>query len=160
MAAATRFEDLIIWQIARLLNLQIFTLTKKSPWSGDQILTNQIRRAALSVMSNIAEGFERNGNKEFVRFLSIAKASAGEVRSQLYVGQDLGYLDSVQAEEVRNKWAELSSKISGLMKYLDQSGSKSGSVAEPSTEYGFGDQSEMVIEGDEYLSTIALNLQP
>lgn len=148
MAVAKRFEDLVIWQMARTLCTQIFTLTKTKPFSSDPILTNQIRRAALSVMSNIAEGFERKGNREFLHFLSISKASAGEVRSQLYVAQDLGYIDPFQAEETRKEWVVLSSKISGLMKYLKQAGPDSGKFSEPPTDYGIWSAREMVIEGN------------
>ncbi len=79
------FEDLEIWKDARLLTRGIYQLTRDSTFSKDFALRDQMRRAAVSIMSNIAEGFERGGNQEFIQFLYVAKASCGEVRSQLYV---------------------------------------------------------------------------
>jgi four helix bundle protein len=79
------FEDLEIWKDARILTKAIYQLTKDVKFAKDIALRNQIRRAAVSIMSNIAEGFERGGNQEFIQFLYVAKASCGEVRSQLYV---------------------------------------------------------------------------
>lgn len=83
MASLTRFEDIAAWQKARLLTRRIYEVTGKGAFSRDFELRNQIRRAAISSMSNIAEGFERDGNNEFRQFLAIAKGSAGEVKSQL-----------------------------------------------------------------------------
>ena len=83
-----RLEDLNIWQRARKMTQEIYTITEKPKFSKDYALKDQIRRAGVSVMSNIAEGFERGSNKEFVQFLYIAKGSIGEVRSQLYVALD------------------------------------------------------------------------
>lgn len=90
--AVGRFEDLIAWQKARALTKQVYQVTAKDNFAKDYALTNQIRRASISVMSNIAEGFDREGHVEFHRFLVIAKASCAEVRSQLYVASDVGYL--------------------------------------------------------------------
>ena len=87
------FEDLEIWKDARALTREVYQLTRDSKFLKDFGLRDQIRRAAISVMSNIAEGFERGGNQEFVQFLYVAKASCGEVRSQLYVALDQGYVD-------------------------------------------------------------------
>ena len=82
------FEDLEIWKDARALTRAIYQLTSDSKFSKDLGLRDQIRRASVSIMSNIAEGFERGGNQEFIQFLYVAKASCGEVRSQLYVAMD------------------------------------------------------------------------
>src|SRR3989338_1080615 len=82
-----RFEDLIAWQKARELTRQIYLLTKKEPFSKDYVLREQIQRASVSIMSNLAEGFERGSSAEFHQFLVIAKASCAELRSQLYVAQ-------------------------------------------------------------------------
>lgn len=87
-----RFEDLEVWQLARRLVRQIYEISKRAELSKDFGLRNQIQRSAVSIMSNIAEGFERKSKKEFIHFLSIAKASSGECRSQLYVTLDLEYL--------------------------------------------------------------------
>ena len=81
MAKIEKFEDLKVWQKAREVNLHLYNLSNKGTFSKDFALRDQIRRASVSIVSNIAEGFERNGNKEFNQFLSIAKASAGEIRA-------------------------------------------------------------------------------
>ena len=87
-----RFEDLEAWQISRELTNQIYTITRKESIRRDYGFVDQIRRATISIMNNIAEGFERGSNKDFAKFLFIARGSAGEVRSMLYVGLDQGYL--------------------------------------------------------------------
>jgi four helix bundle protein len=89
----TCFEDLIAWQKARELRKRIYSASSKKPFSRDYKMRDQINGAALSVMSNIAEGYERNRISEFVYFLRVAKASCGEVRSQLYAAFDEGYID-------------------------------------------------------------------
>jgi four helix bundle protein len=88
------FADLEIWQAARDLTKGIYTITKFAQFSKDFGLRDQMQRAAVSIMSNIAEGFERGGNQEFVQFLYIAKGACGEVRSQLYAALDQNYIDS------------------------------------------------------------------
>jgi four helix bundle protein len=93
-----RFEEIEAWQLSRELAKQIYEATKQGPFAHDYGLKDQIQRAAVSIMSNIAEGFERGGNKEFMNFLGIAKGSCGEVRSQLYVALDQGYIDKAQFE--------------------------------------------------------------
>ncbi len=93
MSKVERFEDLIAWQKARELTGNIYRITRQGAFAKDFGLSGQIQRAAVSVMSNIAEGFERGGRSEFHQFLSIAKASCAELRSQLYVALDSGYLD-------------------------------------------------------------------
>ena len=106
-AGVRRFEDLVAWQKARALTSAIYQFTSVGSMSKDFGLREQIRRAAVSVMSNIAEGFERGGQTEFHQFLSMAKASCAEIRSQLYVAFDADYADEqtfkrlfLQAEEV------------------------------------------------------------
>lgn len=108
------FESLRVWHEARDLVSHVYSMTRASSLANDFALRDQIRRAALSVMSNIAEGHERSGNREFVHFLSIAKASCGEVRSQLYVAEDVGYIGSIDAAELRGAAANLSRKIQAL----------------------------------------------
>ena len=92
MATIERFEDLEAWKIAREVTKEIYRVSKNDLFIRDFGLRDQICRASVSIMSNIAEGFERDGNKEFVNFLSIAKGSSGEVRSQLYVALDQNYI--------------------------------------------------------------------
>jgi len=84
-------------------------------------LRDQIRRAAVSVMSNIAEGFERGGDQEFVQFLAMAKGSSGELRSQLYIAKDQGYLNEAEFAGLHDAATEVSKRIAGLIKYLRQS---------------------------------------
>ncbi len=92
MATLTEFEEIEAWQQARQLNRLIYRVTKTGRFSKDYELKNQIRRASISAMSNIAEGFERGGTNEFIHFLGIAKGSVGEVESQLYVALDESYI--------------------------------------------------------------------
>lgn len=112
------FEDIYVWQKSRAFTLQMYQATNNELFSSDFDLKRQIRRASVSISSNIAEGFERNTNKEFIHFLYIAKASAGEVRSQLYLSYDLGYLNEIGFNSLQEKIIEISKMISGLIKYL------------------------------------------
>lgn len=93
MATIQKFEDLICWQKARELTKFIYDITKYRNFDMDKGLQDQIRRAAVSVMSNIAEGFDRGTRQEFINYLFIAKGSCGEVKSQLYISYDIGYID-------------------------------------------------------------------
>lgn len=110
-----KFEDLFAWQKARELTKQIYQLTKGGSFSKDFGLRDQIQRAAVSIMSNLAEGFERGSSSEFHQFVVIAKASCAEVRSQLYVALDVGYIAQSEFEQV-NKLAEEVSRIIGGLK--------------------------------------------
>jgi four helix bundle protein len=114
MKKISRFEDLVAWQRARDLTRKVYELTSDSLFARDWALRDQIRRASVSVMSNIAEGFERGGRSEFHQFLVIAKASCAEVRSQLYVALDAGYLSNQRFEETMAKSQELSRIVGGL----------------------------------------------
>jgi four helix bundle protein len=118
------FEDLEIWKEARRLTKEIYRLTSGPKFSKDFSLRDQIRSAAVSVMSNIAEGFERAGNQEFSQFLYVAKGSCGEVRSQLYVAVDQGYISANESEELLSAFKRLSSMIGSLINYLKRSGMK------------------------------------
>lgn len=118
MARIERFEDIEAWQDARNLVKQIYQISSDAPFARDFGLRDQIRRAAVSTMSNIAEGFERGGNKEFIHFLYMAKASVGEVRSQLYTAVDLGYLEQNRGSEIMRAAQSVSRQIAGFIKYL------------------------------------------
>ena len=109
-----RFEDLIAWQKARELTKEIYVLTSKGAFSRDHGLCDQMRRAAVSIMSNLAEGFDRGSRPEFHRFLVIAKGSCAELRSQLYVAIDAGYLTSDSSPRVITMVEELGRIIAGL----------------------------------------------
>jgi len=113
-----RFEDLEIWQEARSLCKLISQVTRKDPFFTDFKLRDQIRASSGSIMDNIAEGFERNGNKEFLQFLSFAKGSCGESRSQSYRAFDYDYLDSEVLDDLIKRTTNLSKKIFRLMTYL------------------------------------------
>ena len=117
------FEDLEIWKDARALTREIYQLTRDSKFSKDFALRDQIRRAAVSIMSNIAEGFERGGNQEFIQFLYVAKAS-WEVRSQLYVALDQSYVAPKDCDDASKSFRRLSIMISNLIDYLNRSGLK------------------------------------
>jgi four helix bundle protein len=114
MAAVTKFEDLVAWQKARALTRDIYRLTNSGDFSRDFGLKDQIRRAAVSIMSNIAEGFERKRPAEFHQMLSIAKASCAEVRSQLYVALDTGYLREDEFHSAVKLAEEVARIIGGL----------------------------------------------
>ena len=113
-----RFEDLEAWQIARELANQVYKITKQESVCRDFGFVDQIRRAAISIMNNIAEGFERGSNKDFVRFLFIARGSAGEVRSLLYLGLDQGYLTNSEFSECRDLCIRSGQIIWALIKGL------------------------------------------
>ena len=122
MAKITRFEEIESWKRSRELTRSIYRITLKQKFSRDFGLRDQIRRAAVSILSNIAEGFERDGDKEFIQFLSLAKGSCGELRAQLYVALDQEYIDQQEFLTLSNSAVEISRLISGLIKYLKQSG--------------------------------------
>ncbi len=112
------FEDIEAWKKAREFNKLIYQTSQNNMFEKDYDLKKQIRRASVSISSNIAEGFERNTIKEFIHFLYIAKASAGEVRSQLYLVFDLSYINENEFSILKYKITEVSKIISGLIKYL------------------------------------------
>lgn len=109
-----RFEDLIAWQKARQLAQRIYRITRNGDFAKDFGLAGQIQRAAVSVVSNIAEGFERTSLQESRHFLSNAKGSCGEVRAQLYVALDLGYVNETVCRQLLSQAEEVSRIISGL----------------------------------------------
>jgi len=112
-----RFEDLVVWQKARVLTNEIYKITKKPEFSKDLGLKDQIQRASVSIMSNIAEGFERGSKEEFIQFLYISCGSCGEVRTQLYVAKDQNYI----SEEEFQKLQDLAAEVSRLIYHLIES---------------------------------------
>lgn len=113
-----RFEDCEAWQMGRELVKAVYALTKGGEFAKDFGLRDQIQRAAVSVSSNVAEGYARRGNKEFVKFLWIAKGSAAEVQSQLYHAKDLGYIDAEHFEKMYNDANLIQVKIYHLIQSL------------------------------------------
>ena len=116
-----RFEDLPVWQQARELYKIVFEITSQNLFFSDFKFRDQIRSSSGSIMDNIAEGFERGGNKEFIQFLSIAKGSCGECRSQSYRAFDSGYINQQTLDDLISRTTSLSKNISGVMSYLKQS---------------------------------------
>jgi four helix bundle protein len=134
VATIKKFEDLTCWQKARELDRLVYKISRNGNFGKDFGLRDQIRRASVSVMSNIAEGFERGGDKEFVQYLSNAKGSSGEVRCQLYAALDESYLNDAEFQELYQRSEEVSRMISGFMTYLQRSdlrGSKYKKDARP-----------------------------
>jgi four helix bundle protein len=116
-----KFEELESWKKARKLTNAVYEATGTGSFKLDFGLKDQIRRASISILSNIAAGFERGGDKEFSQFLAMAKGSCGEVRAQLYIAVDQGYLSQALFEKLSNNADEIGRLISGLMKYLSKS---------------------------------------
>lgn len=136
MATIKSFEDLDVWKMARAFSLKVFEFTCVGEFARDFSLRNQIKASTGSVMDNISEGFERGGNKEFILFLSYAKGSAGEVRSQVYRAFDRKYINEFQCEGLRAEALEISKKISALMTYLQRSTYKGSKFHDPHMPYG------------------------
>jgi four helix bundle protein len=120
MASITKFEDLEIWQEARKLAKEIYIISKETDLKTDYRFKEQIKASSGSVMDNIAEGFERDGNIEFRQFLSIAKGSAGESRSQIYRLFDYEYISEEKFIDLKHKYEKLSGKIKNFITYLNK----------------------------------------
>lgn len=116
-----KFEELIAWQKARKLTADIYAITRIGSFAKDYGLTDQIRRAAVSIGSNIAEGFDRGNNKEFLVFLGIAKGSSAEVRSQLYTAYDVGHIEDKKFNEILSEAEEVAKLINGLSSSIRKS---------------------------------------
>ncbi|ALA59860.1 four helix bundle protein [Nitrospira moscoviensis] len=119
--AAHGFEDLKVWQLARELVRSMYVMTSRQVVQKDRMLCDQVRRAAVSSMSNVAEGFERGSKRDFVRFLYMARGSAGEVRSHLYVARDLAYINQAEFEKMKNQAAALSQGLFRFIQHLESS---------------------------------------
>ncbi|MEO8286711.1 MAG: four helix bundle protein [Chloroflexota bacterium] len=119
MGKIEKFEDLAAWTKARALTHSIYEVSKQGAFGKDFGLANQMQRATVSIMSNIAEGFERRSAAEFCQFLTIAKASCAELRSQLYVAFDCGYVDRTKFEELSRSAEEVARIIGGLRASVD-----------------------------------------
>lgn len=120
MATITRFEDIEAWQLGRELRRTIYAVAKAGEFAKDFPLRDQIRRAAISVTANIAEGFERGGTREFIQFLSTSKGSCGEVQDHLYTALDERYLPPTEFQRLYDQAAAVAAKIGAFMKYLQR----------------------------------------
>jgi len=118
MAIINRFEDLQVWKTARILNKKVYELSQKGSISRDFGFRDQVRRASVSVMSNIAEGFDSETQALFRTYLGRARASAGEVRCQLYIALDLGYITEDEFKSTSRLAEECSRQLFGFIKYL------------------------------------------
>jgi four helix bundle protein len=118
MSTFKTFEEIEAWQQARTLAKMVYEASGKGAFARDFALRDQIRRAAVSVMSNIAEGFGRGGAREFVQFLSVARGSASEVNAQLYVALDQGYVSKESFGRLQEQATRTGSVLSGLIRYL------------------------------------------
>lgn len=112
------FEDMKIWQQSMNVACQIYQITSRGEFSKDFGLRDQLRRSAISISSNIAKGHERNNDKELLRFLSYAKASAGEARSQIHLAIRIGYIQEQRDEQILSDLKEISSSLSGFIRYI------------------------------------------
>ena len=130
MGLAKQFEDLEVWQAAKKMVLDVYRLTRDGPLAKDYGFKDQLQRAAVSVMANIAEGHERGGSREYVQFLYIAKGSAAEARSLVHVGKDLGYLSDQQQVALLDQLAGIARQLGGFIRYL-------GKGSSPSLSHGF-----------------------
>ncbi len=120
MATIKRFEDIEAWQKARVLSIEVYKITVETDLSKDFRFRDQVNSAAGSVMDNIAEGFERGSKLELINFITIAKGSCAEVKSQLYRIKDRGFINEERFEEVFKISEEIGSMLGGWIKYLNQ----------------------------------------
>jgi four helix bundle protein len=118
MGTITRFEEIRAWQTARALTRRIYAISNQGAFARDFGLRDQMRRAAVSIMSNVAEGFESDSQAQFIRYLGLAKASAGEFRAQLYVALDVGYLDEEEFRQLVDLAEKCSRQLSRFVGYL------------------------------------------
>ena len=121
MATVERFEDLQAWQLARVVTRKVYAFSRDGAFSRDFGLRDQMRRAAVSILSNIAEGYERDSDAEFGKFLAIAKGSAGEVRAQLYIARDRNYIGETDFSTAKEAAASLGRRIARFIAYLKRS---------------------------------------
>ena len=131
MATKRSFEDLEVWQKARAFAVRVYDLTNEGSFAKDYSLKDQINRSAGSIMDNIAEGFDRGGNRELITFLSYSKGSAAETRSQLYRAFDRKHIEQNTLNELREEALLISRMISGFMSYLQKSDLKGSKFHEP-----------------------------
>lgn len=131
MATFGRFEDIEAWQNGRRLTVAVYRASRESAFARDFASRDQMRRASISITSNIAEGFKRNSAAAFLHFLSIAKGSAGEVRSQFYVALDERYIDEQVFDELYALTTTIIRQIGGLMRYLRNHNTSNSQPATP-----------------------------
>lgn len=114
-----KFEDLPLWKESLIVTKSIYDVTAKGPFAKDFGLRDQIRRAVVSISSNIVEGFEKRNNNEFIRYLKIAKGSVGEVRNQLYISLSVSYISQAEFDSLNSKLELLAASVGGFINYLE-----------------------------------------
>ena len=132
MAKVEQFEDLEVWKLARKLTGKMYSLSRAGALAKDFGFRDQICRAAVSIVSNIAEGFERRSNSQFMQFLDIARGSAGEVRAQLYIALDLGYVSQKQFQDAFDDIESIGKMLTSLIRHLRSSKPLYNSTTQPS----------------------------
>jgi len=120
MGQTKQFEDMEVWQASKQLVIDVYRLTKDGALAKDYGFRDQIQRASVSIMANIAEGYERGGRRELIQFLYIAKGSAAETRSLLHVAKDLGYLSEEQRSGMLERLVSIGRQLGGFIRYLEQ----------------------------------------
>lgn len=136
MSSIKQFEDLNVWQISRKLNQRMYAVLSKKTDNNSGFLINHLFKTSGSIMDNIAEGFERGGNKEFINFLSYSKGSAGELRSQMYRALDIEIITKEEFDELQQMTISISQQLSLFMNYLKNSNFKGSKFKEPPAPYG------------------------
>lgn len=136
MGSYKQFEDLKVWQSSRELNKRMYHILEGKNDKNSGFLLNHLFKTSGSIMDNIAEGFERGGNKEFINFLSYSKGSAGELRSQFYRALDVNLLDEFEFDELQNHVTSISKQLSLFINYLKNSDYKGSKFSEPDSFYG------------------------
>lgn len=121
MPTIERFEDVGAWKLAREAALMVYEISSQGDFGNDITLRNEMRRATIAIVSSIAEGFERNDDKQFLKYLTMARSLCGKARAQLYLALDQNYVDETQFTLISNKLVETSRAIAGFIKYLEQS---------------------------------------
>ena len=135
MAKIEHFEDLKVWQASRELNQKMYAILSSKQEKNSGFLINHLFKTSGSIMDNVAEGFERGGNKEFINFLSYSKASAGELRSQMYRALDIEIITLKEFEELKQMTIEISKQLGAFIMYLKKSNYKGSKFSEPPIEY-------------------------
>ena len=131
MATVENFEELEVWKLARVLTGKVYRLSRLGLFAKDYGFRDQICRAAVSIVSNIAEGFERRSKNQFLQFLDISNGSAGELRAQLYIALDLGYIDESQFQDAFHDVVTIGKKLTTLIKYLKTTPSPKPTTTKP-----------------------------
>jgi len=148
MATLSRFEQLKVWQDARSFDRMLFSVIKDVDERRDGFLKNHILKTSGSIMDNIAEGFERDGNREFIQFLSISKGSAGELRSQLYRALDHEMIRQNDFEILQSNLVSLSQQLSNFIKYLNSSSLRGNKFKESRTIYSINNKLDQFFTED------------